>query len=165
MSMLGCSMVVFGLFVSQLATAGLNFAGFGFEHIVLYFLVCILIMLLTAIFVWLHVYYFPIVLDEQGITAYRGPRKDRLEWGEIVGVRSVKQAGIASYRLLSREGKVSILVPKCINDLSSFEEALKAHAISLEDYHKPNRSSGQRPQVKTVRAGGYIEVSTEKDNS
>ncbi len=164
MSMLGCGMVVVGLFSSQIATAGLHFHGIGFEHIALYLLICFLIMLLTAVFVWLHVYYFPIILDEHGITAYRGPRKDTLKWDEIVGVRRIKQAGIASYRILSRDGKVSIIVPKCINGLSEFEKELKAHSISLEDYREPSRTVARRPQVKTVRSGGYIEVSTEKEN-
>lgn len=165
MSMLGCGMVVVGLFASQIATAGLRFHGIGIEHIALYMAVCVLIMLLTAVFVWLHVYYFPIILDESGVTAHRGPRKDTLKWDEIVGVRGIKQAGIASYRILSRDGKVSIVVPKCINGLSEFEEELKARSISLEDYREPSRAFARRPQVKTARSGGYIEISTEKENS
>lgn len=163
MSLLGCGMVLVSLVATQLATAGVNLGGFGPEHLLLCALMCVFILALTALLVWLHVYFFPIVLDDHGITAYRGPRSDRLEWDEIAGFKNTKQAGIPAYKLVPQNNKPSIVIPKCINGIKEIEDALRKHSISLIEL-KPASATRERRQAPSVRSSdGYIEVTTERE--
>lgn len=128
----------------------------------------IAVLLLTAFFVSLHVLFFPIIVDQDGITSRinRG-RFALFPWSDIISVRTVRHAGTPCYRVDSRSGKMTIFVPLCIKQKDLFDQLLKQKEIAFSEKSpilpKLPKIVAKPVAPQPIREAGYIVVSTEQN--
>jgi hypothetical protein len=137
------------------------------------------LVILQAIFVAMHVYAFKVTVAAEGLTGYSygiPNRRRYLDWADIDLVERSSYLGMPCYRLTSPQKKISIIILKCLNNLTEFEAALKYYNLDLEKKisaaaiaqptarKRDVAESGARKRElpEPIREGGYIVVTTEQ---
>ncbi|MEW6731633.1 MAG: hypothetical protein AB1489_09930 [Acidobacteriota bacterium] len=129
-------------------------------------------LIFSALSVWAHVRYFPIIVDEEGIRGHTGTlrgRPGRIAWADIYRVQTIRHFGLPCYRITAHQGGVALLVPMYLKQRADFENELFKQGIQLNSSEKavaPSpRVRRQRGERVTMREGGYIVISTEQRHS
>lgn len=160
--------------ITVCTTIGQVFNGyriFNLEHLLLTGIIIAGTALLAIPFVLSHIYYFPIIVNQQGISGftYAYPNKKTfLPWSEITFLENRNRMGIPCYRLYSEKLNSAILMPRALKDHKELEALF--HKYGLKDKKETMITPQIQPakitkviNTEPVREGGYIVVSTEQD--
>jgi hypothetical protein len=168
LSLLSIVLVVISTSISQLG-AGNDL--FNFDHLTFIALIGSGMALFSMLAVFAHIYYFPIIIDAEGIGGHMGNgRRNKIAWSDLDSVRPVRHLGVACYSLHSKRDNSRIIVPRCLKKQSDFEAILAKRGVIFTDKEpeaappEPGLSRRNRTSVTPIREGGYIIITTEQRN-
>jgi hypothetical protein len=166
LSLLSFGLVVFSTTISQLGSGN---GIFNLDHLSYIVLIGGCMIMFSMIAVLAHIYYFPVIIDADGISGHgSNSKRCRIGWSELSPVRHIRHVGVPCYSFHSKQDNRRIIVPLCLKRRSEFENALTKQKIIFEskdqkvslpktDLVRPGRSA-----VTTIREGGYIVITTEQ---
>ena len=165
LSLLSIGLVLVGTSISQLGAGGF----FSRDYFTFIVLIGSCKLIITALAVLAHVYYFPVVIDDEGISAHtaRGKRY-RLLWSEVGAVKRVRHIGVPCLSIRSRQSDINLLVPICLRRWNEFEAIIGRYKLPSAPSRDEQKEAEvepralRRPRPVPVREGGFIVISTEQ---
>jgi hypothetical protein len=171
LSLLSIGLVILGTSVSQFGAVG---EIFNADSIWFIAVIGSGKLIITALAVFAHIRYFPVIVDEEGISAHgSSAKRRRISWSDVRGFRRGRHVGVPCYYFHSKQSDVTLIVPICLKGWSEFESVLVKRKImeTSETKLQPQTSRRptdreslrrSRPVIAPVREGGYIIISTEQ---